>query len=85
MVQAGLGIAAAFAVPTWSALYAKYETKGKDGYDWGLVRGSADLMIAIAIIIGGILVTTYSFTTLFVVMGIVQVIATIYQAKILKN
>ncbi len=83
LVQAGLGIAVALASPTWCALYARYEDKKNDGYIWGLANGEAKLITGIAIIIGGLIVNYYSFTALFILMGIIQIIATIYQAKIL--
>ena len=83
IVQAGLGVAGAFAMPTWEALYAKYEDKKKGGYEWGLASGEANIIIGVALIIGGLIVTYYSFNALFIIMGCIQVIATIYQAKIL--
>ena len=33
LVQAGLGVAAALATPTWNALYSEYENKKKDGFE----------------------------------------------------
>jgi len=85
MVQAGLGVAAAFAMPTWMSLYAKYEDKKRDGYTWGISTGLDRIITGIAIFIGGIIVTYLSFTVLFLVMGIIQIIATFYQARILKK
>jgi len=85
LVQAGLGVAAALATPTWHALYAKYEDKRHVGGTWGLADGSAELITGVAIILGGLIVTYFSFTALFLIMGIVQVIATIYQGKILRK
>lgn len=82
-VQAGMGLAAALATPTWDALYAKYEDSKKSGSAWGLADGMPQIVTAVSIIIGGLIVTKSSFTTLFIVIGIIQVIATIYQAKIL--
>lgn len=37
----------------------------------------------LTIIIGGLLVNSYSFTTLFIIMGSIQVLATLYQSQIL--
>ena len=85
LVQIGLGIAVAMATPTWQALYSKYEEKGKGGSEWGLVDGDADIIMGVSMIIGGYLVTMFSFKLLFFVMGTIQVIATVYQAKILKK
>jgi len=83
VVQVGLGVAAAFATPAWQALYAKHESKNSAGYAWGLVGGQADLMIAMATLIGGFIVSFFSFKILFLVMGMIQIAATLYQAKIL--
>ena len=85
IVQAGLGIGAALATPTWNSLYARYENKKRGGYTWGLAAGQAAITTGIAIIIGGFIVARYSFTALFIIMGIIQVIATLYQARILKK
>ncbi|HCC23537.1 TPA: MFS transporter [Candidatus Falkowbacteria bacterium] len=85
IVQAGLGIAAAMATPTWHALYAKYENQKHGGFQWGLAGGEAQIITGIAIIIGGYIVSLTSFTVLFSTMGIIQIIATIYQAQILRK
>jgi predicted MFS family arabinose efflux permease len=84
IVQAGLGIAAALSNPTWHALYAKHENRKLDSYIWGLAAGGFKIMMGIAIVIGGYIVTHFSFNALFITMGSIQVIATIYQARILR-
>lgn len=83
VVQAGLGVALALADPTWDALYAKYEDKKHPGFIWGLEHGTEELVTGISIFLGGLIVTYFSFTALFVIMGVIQTIGTIYQAKIL--
>jgi len=85
LVQAGLGLAAAMATPTWDALYAKYGDKKHDTYVWGLASGEALIITGLAIIVGGLIVNYFSFTLLFVTMGIIQIIATLYQARILRK
>ncbi|PKL36752.1 MFS transporter [Candidatus Peregrinibacteria bacterium HGW-Peregrinibacteria-1] len=85
LVQAGLGMAAAMATPTWDALYAKHEDRRNGGFQWGLAGGEAQIVTGIGIVIGGYIVSYTSFTTLFLIMGCVQVIATIYQARILRH
>lgn len=83
LVQAGIGLATAFATPTWRALYDKYSDGKHDGFIWGLASGEAYIATGIAIVLGGFLVSIYSFTALFIIMGTVQSIATFYLAKIL--
>lgn len=84
LVQAGLGIAAALATPTWNALYSEHEDKKHDTFEWGLVDGEASIVTGIATIAGGLIVTYVSFAALFILMGMVQIIATVYQARILR-
>ncbi|MFA6427322.1 MAG: MFS transporter [Candidatus Magasanikbacteria bacterium] len=84
-VQAGLGIAAALATPTWDALYARYEDKQHDTFEWGLAEGGAKIVTGVAVVMGGLIVAYFSFSTLFIIMGIIQLVATIYQAQILKT
>jgi len=84
-VTAGLGVSTALASPTWSSLYSKYEDKEKSGYIWGLAGGWAQIVAGLAVIIGGLIINYFSFTTLFITMGIIQIIATVYQTQILKK
>lgn len=83
IVQAGLGVALALADPTWDALYAKYEDRRRAGYIWGLEHGTEELITGISIFVGGLIVNYFSFTALFVIMGVIQTVGTVYQAKIL--
>jgi len=84
LVQFGLGIASALVVPTWSALYSHSEGKERAVYVWGLASGQFSLVTAVAILLGGMIVNYFSFTTLFVIMGMIQLVATFYQARIFR-
>lgn len=84
VVQAALGVAAAMASPTWDALYDEYSVKEYDGTAWGLAGGSASIVTGIAIILGGLIVQYLSFDFLFLLMGLIQIVAFIYQTAILK-
>ena len=85
LVQAGLGVALALCNPTWYALYDQYSSAKSSGLTWGLADGEGRILTGIAIVIGGFIAKIFSFETLFVLMGILQVIATLYQMKILKK
>jgi predicted MFS family arabinose efflux permease len=84
IVQIGLGIASALATPTWYALYAQHENKKASGYIWGMAGGQSQFMTGISVFIGGFIVNYFSFETLFIVMGSIQVIATCYLAQIFR-
>jgi MFS family permease len=84
LVQAGLGLASALATPTWDALYSAYAPRQQAGRLWGLAHGQEHLITGGAILAGGYLVYLGSFTLLFLVMGVIQTIAAVYQATILS-
>ena len=83
IVQAGLGFTLALSSPTWLALYGDADTRLKSGLRWSLTSGTEKFVSAGAVLLGGYIVTHYSFATLFLIMGCVQTVATIYQARIL--
>ncbi len=84
IVQLGLGIANALATPTWNALYARFEDRQHECTTWGLAEGQANIVVGLGILIGGAIVAYASFDALFITMGVIQVVATIYQARILR-
>ncbi len=84
IVQAGLGVALALADPTWDALYSKYEDKKHDGAAWGMSHGLEQMITGLSILVGGLIVAKYSFPALFIIMGVIQTVGAIYQAKILR-
>lgn len=77
LVQFGLGIASALATPTWNSLYSRMHHSHGDGFAWGVADGQADIISGIAIFIGSLIVTIFSFNVLFILMGTLQLIATI--------
>lgn len=84
LVQAGLGVAAAMATPTWEALYDKYSSDKKRGTLWGLADGQADIVLGVATLVGGFVLVRTSFDTLFILMGCIQIIAVVYLIRIFK-
>jgi MFS-type transporter involved in bile tolerance (Atg22 family) len=84
LVQAGLGLANALATPTWDVLYSAQLPPNHSGMVWGMAHGMEYLITSVAILIGGYVVYLGSFTLLFSVMGMIQLIAAVYQAQILR-
>ena len=85
IVQVGLGVASALSNPTWNALYAQYENKKQAGFIWGIADGQSKIFTGIAVVVGGFIANYFSFNTLFITMGIIQVLATFYSAQLLKK
>jgi sugar phosphate permease len=83
VLQAMLGVSEAIGSPTWDSLYSKSLKDSHDGYAWGLAGGQSQIITGVSVLIGGFMVFYFSFNLLFIIMGIIQIIATIIQAKIL--
>ena len=83
-VQAGLGLAAALATPTWNALYSEDEDPKHSGFVWGLADGDYRFVTGVAILIGGAIINYFSFRELFLTMGFIQILATLYQVRVLR-
>lgn len=84
-VQVVMAVATILSTPTWYALYDIHSgDDSKDGFVWGLFSGAGYLMQALGLLVGGYIVTQYSWDTLFFIMGSLFVLSTLYQAKILR-
>lgn len=83
LLQIGLGIAEALSAPIWDALFASNMEDTENTFHWSLASGHTHLVSGIAIAIGGLIANFISFNALFLTMGIIQLIATIVQAKLL--
>jgi hypothetical protein len=66
-------------------LYASSLTEEQDTYAWGLSTGQSQIVSGVAFGIGGLLTYYFSFTVLFIVMGIIQLFAAIVSTQLLKN
>lgn len=80
-VQAGLGLAEAISTPAWDAAFSSEMEDTNDTYIWGIANGQSFIVSGIAITIGGMIANYISFEALFVLMGCIQLIATIIQAR----
>lgn len=83
LLQIGLGISGGLSTTTWYALYARFEDKTHEGLTWGLANGLASIYTGIALLCGGFIIAKTSFNTLFIIMGVIQFIATIYVLKLI--
>ena len=83
IVQALLGISEAIGSPSWDSLYSKSLNETNDSYGWGLAGGQSQIVTGLATLAGSFLVYYLSFNVLFILMGSIQLIATIVQAKLL--
>lgn len=82
LVQVGLGIAEAISTPSWDAFFASKLAERDDTFAWGLAGGHTQFISGIAIAIGGLIANFVSFQALFVVMGCLNLVATVVQVRL---
>lgn len=83
-IQIGLGIAEALSTPIWDSLFASNLEDTENTFHWGLATGHTHFISGIAIAVGGMVAHYLSFNSLFIIMGCIQVIATIIQFRVIK-
>jgi MFS family permease len=75
ILQVVLGLGEALGTPSWNAIFAKHLDEKKEIMDysnWDIIN---NLMIAVATIVGGVLVTCFGFNLLFVIMGLLALVS----------
>lgn len=82
IVQIMQGIDSATA-PQWDAAYSKVLEKNKESTEWSFVEGGSKIIIGIAAILGGLTANFLGFKILFILMSIIEVLATIVAARLL--
>jgi hypothetical protein len=81
LVQAGLGLAESISTPAWDATFSSEMDDTNDTFVWGLANGQSFFVSGIAVAIGGLIANYLSFEALFILMGCIQLIATLIQAR----
>lgn len=83
LVQIGLGIAESLSTPIWDSLFANDLEDKNNTFLWGLATGHTHFVTGIAVAIGGLITYYISFQVLFIIMGCIQVMATLIQARLI--
>jgi hypothetical protein len=83
LLQVGLGIAEALSAPIWDTLFANNMEDTDNTFHWSLASGHTHLVSGVAIAIGGLIANYISFNALFFTMGVIQLMATIVQSRLL--
>lgn len=79
------GLGGALAFPGWVVMYSRYIRADKAGYEWSVYSTIVSLGTAAAAAIGAHVAEFYSFTHLFVVIGILSLIGSSFISYIFKH
>jgi predicted MFS family arabinose efflux permease len=84
ILQAILGASLAMSTAGWTALFSRHMDKGKESTEWGVDAVAVGLGPGIAGVLGGVAVTYFSFTYVFVavaLMGLIGVMLLLFIKK----
>ena len=70
------GIAMAFVVPSWSAIFTRHIDKGREAFSWSIESTGIGFAAAFAGALGGILATLLGFKIVFVLVSFFGLMAT---------
>jgi len=85
LVQGFLGIGAAMKDPAFNALYSRLLMRGKETSEWSYQLGLTSVMWGVAALLGGIIITYFSFRTLFILMSMATGTSFLVSTLILKK
>ena len=83
IIQIGFAFAESLSTPTWDSLFAEHLEDPGDSFFWSIAGGQSHIVSGIAIAIGGLITYYVSFNFLFILMGTIQTLAALMQARLL--
>ncbi len=84
IVQIVNAIGTGIVTPIWKALYSQYQDKGKEAREWSFYDGGNAIIIGIASIVGGFIVSRYGFPSVIFTMGVMQLLSAFISIRLLK-
>lgn len=84
-LQAVLGIGLAMSTAGWTSIFARHMDRGKESTEWGIDAVAVGIGPGIAAALGGLAVTLFSFSLVFVLVGVVGLIGVLLLLFIRKD
>ncbi len=79
------GLGSALIYPGWIVIFTRYTRDEKAGYEWSVYNTIISLGTAAAAFLGGYFAETFSFTPVFVAVGVLSFIGTGFIVTIFKH
>lgn len=72
-------------IPAYKTLFTHLQDRGRESEEWSWLEASSMIAVSVGSAIGGIVLATFGFNGLFIIMGTIQIIAGIIMYKSLKK
>lgn len=76
------GVAAALSAPVFDGTYAKHTSEGSSVLQWGSWEGIAAIAAGLAALVGGVLIESFGFVSIFISMSVISFFLGIYIWKL---
>ena len=84
-VQIIYGVGGGLSYPAWQAIYTRHIDKREEGFEWSLYYTATDIGSAVTSGLGGFIAATFGYKYLFMVVGIMSLLGTMFLAGITAN
>lgn len=85
IISAIYGIGLAFFVPPRFAIFSRHIDKDEENLEWTFKSIAVGVGAAGAAALGGVMAQKFGFSSVFVLAGIIAIIASVYEIKIFKD
>jgi DHA1 family quinolone resistance protein-like MFS transporter len=85
LVQVVYGLGGALSFPSWMAIFTRHADRGEEGLEWSMYYTATDIGAALAAGIGGFVVEKMGFAPLFVIVGVMSFLGTLFLWGIVGN
>ncbi|HTH72374.1 MAG TPA: MFS transporter [Candidatus Pristimantibacillus sp.] len=82
IVQLMIGLVRAFAEPAFDALYSVHLDKKREAEEWGAWEGMSYFVGGLGALFGGLVVSYFSFNTLFLTMAALCAVSAFYMLRV---
>ena len=84
-VQVLYGLGGALTYPSWLAIFTRHVDRKETGFEWSLYYTATDLGAAFTAGLGGLLAATFGYNLVFVIVGTLSFLGTLFLAGITKE
>ena len=85
LLQFAYGLGSALVFPGWMVIYMRYSRDEKAGYEWSVYNTVVSLGVAVAAFLGAYIADIYSFSYIFIGVGILSLIGTSFIVHVFRH
>lgn len=85
LVQMLYGIGGALSYPSWLAIFTRHIDRREEGFEWSIYYTATDIGAALTGGLGGLLAASYGYHLVFVIVGVMSLLGTIFLSGVTRE